>query len=62
MNDNGWRGGKRDNNDGPPDLDEIFRSLNQKLSRAVGRARRPGRRLARWRTRAVQNAVPLLAR
>lgn len=36
MNDNGWRGGKRDNNDGPPDLDEIFRSLNQKLSRLLG--------------------------
>ena len=36
MNDNGWRGGKRDNTDGPPDLDEIFRSLNQKLSRLLG--------------------------
>ncbi len=35
MNDNGWRGGKKDN-DGPPDLDEIFRSLNQKLSRLLG--------------------------
>ena len=35
MNDNGWGGGKK-NTDGPPDLDEIFRSLNQKLSRLLG--------------------------
>ena len=34
QNDPNW-GGKRPN-DGPPDLDEIFRKLNQRLSRLLG--------------------------
>ncbi len=35
QNDPQWGGGRR-GNDGPPDLDEIFRRLNQKLSRLLG--------------------------
>lgn len=36
MNDNNdWRGGKK-GKDAPPDLEEIFRNLNQKLSRLLG--------------------------
>ena len=30
------RGGGRRGNDGPPDLDELFRNLNNKLSRILG--------------------------
>lgn len=35
QNDHNW-GGKRPN-DGPPDLDEVFRKLNQRLSRLLGK-------------------------
>src|SRR5579859_5087531 len=39
LNDPQW--GKRGGNEGPPDLDEMWRSFNQKLSAFFGR-RRPG--------------------
>ena len=35
QNDHNWGGNKRPN-DGPPDLDEVFRKLNQRLSRLLG--------------------------
>lgn len=62
MNDNGWRGGKRDNNDGPPDLDEIFRSLNQKLSRLLGgRGGQPGGGLPDGGRALFKGGISLLA-
>ena len=43
LNDPQWgkRGGSGGGNDGPPDLDEMWRNFNQKLNRIFGRRRSP---------------------